>query len=113
MGDHGWNHPFDYHGGAWHKTSGNIQAFCHIQYYKLILIDPNGIDDRDDSNFIVHSSIDFWLGSENTNTRGISRYKRVTNDWVAHTFTTQPVGLSKEQFVQMYADLAPLLPREP
>ena len=108
-----YQHPLDSPTGRWVVPSDNVDMACHVAYYRLIKKDPAGPDDRSQSCFLTHMSMDVYDQGSNTWDRGISRYKRVTNDWVANTLTTHADGLTKQQFLQAYAGLEPLLPTQP
>ena len=66
-------------------------------YARLVKLDPNGVDDRHLARYVIH------MGSDNKRPGdwmtlgdiGISRTKRVTNDWQAFNFLSG--GISKTE----------------
>ncbi len=84
---HGWP------GGFTFSDPSKVKAIYAEMYARLILHDPNGVDDRHLSKFVVHISADIrnktpgqddvYIGDI-----GMTRYKTITNDWQHFGFLT-------------------------
>jgi len=78
---------------AWDR-GGNVTPLSTLQaifgtvYMRLVKDDPNGIDDRKQANYVAHIASDarYDGGTKYRGDVGISRYKKITNDWVAVNF---------------------------
>jgi hypothetical protein len=81
-----------WHGWAPQQSITNprdVKAIYGECYVRLIKDDPNGPDDRDLANFVAHLSSDFRTATTYAGDAGLSRYKKVTKDWVAINFLTK------------------------
>jgi len=78
---HGWTK------SKYIKQEG-LQGYYGVAYVRLVLKDPNGKDDRYMANYVVHMASDIRKDPNNTyvDDIGMSRYKKITNDWVAINF---------------------------
>lgn len=85
---------------AWLESNGlteprTVQAIYACMYFRLVLIDPDGVDDRADYNQLVHVASDI-RNDQNVfppccpywGVGGLSRYKRIPNngDWMPINF---------------------------
>jgi len=73
-----------WHGWAPQQTlpdPDDIKAIYGECSVRLIKDDPNGSDDRHLANFVTHISSDRRLDGVYKGDMGISRYKKVTNEW--------------------------------
>ena len=94
-------------------SNSAIQGVVHINYYKLGLIDENGVDDRHLAKFIVHTGCDQKNATRNYYDLGISRYGYITNDWVPHTLYSLPENSGdKEQFISSNQQLMDVIVQE-
>ncbi len=64
------------------ETPQTCKGIVTQQYFRLVVDDPNGPDDRHLARFVVHTACDRkdYDGTQMWNIE-ISRFKRVTNDW--------------------------------
>ncbi len=80
---HGWMNRYDF------PNPSNVEAFYGQVYMRLVLVDPNGPYDRRKAHFVAHIASDKravdgkWVGAF-----GMSRYKKITNDWTCFNFMT-------------------------
>lgn len=79
---------FRFHGWAsrGYLDKTNVKALFGQAYMRLIVEDPSKPDDRHLANFVAHIASDIYLGSCGgqpcyISDTGISRYKRITNEW--------------------------------
>ncbi len=73
-----------------------LQCYYGMAYIRLILIDPEGEDDRHLANFVCHISSDVRTDDNDyIGDIGMSRYRKVTNDWACINFFS---GLSESEF---------------
>ena len=79
---HAWNP-----GGNVTPISG-IQAVYGVVYMRLIVEDPSKADDRHLANYVAHIASDRRMDGTYVGDIGMSRYKKITNDWVAFNFFT-------------------------
>ena len=94
------DHYFRYHGWNSRTIPSNpddVKAVFGQIYFRLVLIDPNGIDDRDKAEYIVHIASDRFAPDmgRTLGTLSISRYKKVTKDWVSINILSD--GITKAQ----------------
>jgi len=87
-----------WHGWAPQQTlpnPGDIKAIYGECSVRLIKDDPNGSDDRHLANFVTHISSDQRLDGVYRGDMGISRYKKVTNEWQPINFLSG--GITKAE----------------
>jgi hypothetical protein len=73
-----------WHGWAPQKNisnPGSVDAVFGEMYVRLVVDDPTKPDDRHLANYVVHISGDIRNNGRYVQDIGISRYKKVTNDW--------------------------------
>ena len=73
-----------------------LKAVFVQQYARLVLDDPNGVDDRHLARYVMHVASDRKAASGQTTSGalGISRFKRITNDWQPFNMIT---SMSREE----------------
>ncbi len=92
-----------FHG--WTKSTyieqDGLQGYYGVAYVRLVLKDPDGIDDRQVSNYVGHIACDIRKDPNNTyvNDIGMSRYKKITTDWVAMNFFSFQETETKDEFL--------------
>ncbi len=92
---HGWGSS-----GDWDIVEpGSVRAIIVTMYARLVKLDENGVDDRDLARYVIHVASDNkrptdWVTLGDI---GISRTKRVTNDWQPFNFLSG--GISKEELI--------------
>ena len=79
---HGWTTPNNV------PERSTVQAIYGQVYMRLIVEDPSKPDDRNLANYVAHLSSDRRLNNVYRGDMGMSRYKKITNDWVAINFLT-------------------------
>ncbi len=72
------------------KTGRGMDHIYGVTFLRLVVEDTNEPDDRHLANYVAHISSDksVWSPSAYVSDIGISRYKKVTNDWQPFNFTT-------------------------
>jgi len=102
-----WRPQYYYRWHAWDK-GGNVtpldtlQAIFGTVYLRLVVDDPNKPDDRNLANYVGHVSSDARSNNGTTyiGDLGISRYKKITNDWQPFNFYVYKNKPSKTEIAQ-------------
>jgi hypothetical protein len=92
-------HGFGSDGGRDIVSPNDVKAIIVTIYARLVKLDKNGVDDRHLAKYVIH------VGSDNKRSSdwytlgdiGISRTKRITNDWQPINFLSG--GISKEELI--------------
>lgn len=84
-------HYFRWHGWAPRVDVSPVTAVYGVVYVRLIVDNPNLPDDRHLANYVAHIGSDRQILSPASYVAGtgISRYKRITNDWQPLNFLTE------------------------
>lgn len=99
---------FYYRNHAWCRSGmtglgSALQGMIGTCYMRLVLKDPNGIDDRHLANFVAHAGSDLRNDGGYLGDCGISRYKKVTNDWVAMNIFSFDPSVDPDTFADFQA----------
>ncbi len=94
---------FRHHGWSGNRTFSDpskVIAVYTEMYARLILHDPNGVDDRHLAKFVCHVSCDIRLKITGQDTEyigdlGMTRYKMLTNDWQHFGFMSSDLSQSE------------------
>ncbi len=83
---------YRWHSWAPRKQTGNtMDALYGVAFMRLIVEDTNEVDDRHLANYVAHVSSDksVWSPYAYVGDLGMSRYKKITNDWQPFNFMTE------------------------
>ncbi len=95
---HCWNS-----GGLRPDSGASLDGVLGCCFVRLVLKDPDGVDDRHLANFVGHLGSDIRNEGSYIGDIGINRYKKITNDWVAMNFFSFKDNIKPANFAEFEA----------
>ncbi len=101
---HCWNP-----GGLGSDPGSEVDGVLGCCFVRLVLKDPNGVDDRHLAEFVGHLGSDIRNDGSYIGDIGINRYKKITNDWVAMNFHSWRLDIKPNSVAELAALNPPII----